>query len=579
MKKIENYKTEMSRIYPDRKFVESTLDSIKSNRHTSKINKMQVLKTVGGIGLTAAVLCGAVIGGGAVRSLFDSIEPIDTDPVETTTSPIIEETITEPDITGSDNSPVIATDSELLATPLASNPKYTVRVTTPDGKVALDENTEIKTLMACGVPLVGDNGIIGMQYLCESFRKNMYGDSFEFILADKYKKNMGINYSYMKVSDYNVSLTKYYDHVGCLSITTYDNYPSSYFAHHAGYRREMDYNNNELVGYELSSHNTGIDLYENIGVISLYRLFEATGGNIDLYKAEIYDLLSQEGEYNSPILSLIYNGECKGAFRMNKFLENIKNGEEYAGVQFTDISLCDDYLERFYSVEYADGVYSVFTMTDGIFGEFDTQYFDGCTVVGNTAVFDNGNVRYTFPLSETPEEDIAEYADHKFFIEAYDYVWSGTQIDKYYSVNWEWVNKKLKDFDVTEYLVEEESLSGNGKVAYKIDHFRKNEKYGNAYIEFKVYVPTLVTKYPFTSSTGIPCRVETVTLDIPIEDCEIVPYKETAGGNFNACLLDEGFFSGTHFYTYTEIKNYQQENDYVCLMHLNYTALTEGILS
>ncbi len=566
---IEKYKREMSRNYPDKKFVEDTLEAIKNNRHTSKINKMQILKTAGGIGLTAAMLAGAVIGGGAVRSLFENIEPINTEPVDTTV-PIVSEDSDEPVITD----PIIANDNELLATPLASNPKYTVKATTPEGKVSLAEDTPIETLMACGVSLVGDNGFIGVQYFCEAIRKDMRGESLEFIIADKYEKNDSTNYTnytYLEAENFYTTERKYYEYIGHLSITTTTPYSNSApFACYGKYDTGRYGHINGFMytaGYSISSINVPLGYLHKPNIVSLYNILETVNGNIELYKSDVYNRLSQPTEYNSAFLSLIYNGECKGAFRMNKFIENVENGEEYAGVQFTDISTGNDYLERLYSIEYVNGIYSVFTMTDGIFGEFDTQYFDSYTVDGLTVTFDNGTVSYSFPLSEDPEADIAEYSKHEYFNPQFDYLNDGQRITDFYTVD-----VKLSNFDVTPYLVKEESLSGNGKVAFKVDSFVKQDDINNVYITLKVDIPTLITKYPFTSSTGVPCRIEKVTIDMPMDKCELVPYKETSGGNFYACILDEDFFKETYFYSTTDTEKYRYTDDYICLVHVYYIA-------
>ncbi|MBQ7835060.1 MAG: hypothetical protein IJ385_04690, partial [Ruminiclostridium sp.] len=155
---LKKYKSEMSRVYPDKRFVEETLTAVKNRQHKPKKHDFRVLKTVGGIGLSAAVLCGAFLGAGAVRSLFDGIEPVETDSTEQTVDILVDE---KPEL--DDNDRIEATDTTLSATPLASNPAYTVKVNTPDGKVALNEDTTIEEMLAVGTLVVTDNGPLGMQ--------------------------------------------------------------------------------------------------------------------------------------------------------------------------------------------------------------------------------------------------------------------------------------------------------------------------------------------------------------------------------------------------------------------------------
>lgn len=380
---LEKYKSEMTKKAPDRAFVETTLGGLKNDYVKPKSERFKVLKTIGGIGLSAAVLCGAFVGAGTVRTLFEDIEPI-VEETKDTTAPEEE---------------IIATDKELLATPLASNPKYTVKVTTPEGKVSLNEDTTVMEMLACGVPVSTENGDLGLQYLCEFFRRvKDENTEFTFITADTTTgKNV---YNYYENNIFDEDRYWKYEHFGYLSITKYVNPYVSSLVTISGWNTEP------CVSMVLDSwYNSN-----SMGVVTMYDVFDITGYSKEYRKEMFYDDITKRSELGMPpILSVIYNGECLGAFRMNNFVKNIENGAEYAGVQYTDISDGNEYDERFYSIEYCDGIYSIFTMTNGFGGEFDTQYFEGYEIIDNRVVFDNGEKSYSFALSITPEEDMAKY--------------------------------------------------------------------------------------------------------------------------------------------------------------------------
>lgn len=404
---LEKYKSEMNGKYPDRAVTEIALSRAK--REAEK-PKGQLLKNIGAFGLSAAVLVGAFFGAGAVRSLFKDINRQEAE--ETTITEGISETdpvITE---TNEQDGRIIATDEYLAATPL-SNPKYTVKANTPDGKVSLDEHTTIEEMLACGVPVVTEDGLLGTEYLCEAFRKYRNYENFEFIIADTLE---GANrYSYYNYttnkSDYREGyednvLYRVYKHKYGQSITTYSGLGGNSFA-------ELRAGDMEGAAAIVLDNFYNSEMLDNVGIITTYDTYGVTGFDKEVRKQMYFDDLTVSEDTRMPdIVNIIYNGECYGKYRMNLFLEKIENGAQYAGVQYTDITTTDEYDERVYSIEYCNGVYSIFTMTDGLDGKFDTRYFDGYAVTDGVVVFDNGEVKYTFMLSENVEADVEKYGDN-----------------------------------------------------------------------------------------------------------------------------------------------------------------------
>lgn len=406
----EKYKNEMSRKYPDRAFAEEVLARAKKTAVPEKKNH-RFLKAAGGIGLSAAVLVGTFAGAGAVRSLFKDINREDSEITGEikNESPVISEEISE------EADRITATEDILAATPL-SNPKYTVKANTPDGKVSLDEHTTVAEMVACGVPVNTDNGILGIEYLCEAFRKYRSHEAFEFIIGDA-RTFMGANtYHYY---NYDPAWKNYdYDYYAPGEGCTYWFYDHRYGQSISKFGQDIPFadmrggTDHALVAITTNTQLVpGTDV-DSIGIATFYDTFGVTGYDKELRKEMYYaDVTYRADTGYPPFLNLIYNGQCVGKYRMNLFLERIENGAEYAGVQFTDITTTDEYDERLYSVEYCQGVYSIFTMTDGLDGKYDTQYFDSYTLNGNTVVFDNGNVQYSFMLSENVEVDVAQYGD------------------------------------------------------------------------------------------------------------------------------------------------------------------------
>ena len=386
---LERYKAEMSRGVPDRRFVEDTLSSLKEKSKVTK-RKNVALKAVGSVGLSAAVLVGAFFGAGAIRNLFTDIDPVDTEIEDT--SPVIEEA------TAIDQ--IIATDNELSLTPL-SNPKYTVKVNTDDGRVSMNEDTTVAEMLACGVPVITKNGTLGMEYFCKALKDCKDGKAFEFVVGDTMVENQNV-YRYCDVNSNGYTKYLEYIHKNYLSVNNYSN--EYEFA-------AISALGNETVSGIILHKNYYSRLTQHLGIVTMHDLLRVTGYDKEKRKAMFYKNMTQVDDNYSPVLSLIYNGECLGSFRMNKFIENIESGAEYCAVQYTDITTTTEYDERFYSIEYCDGVYSIFTMTDGLNGVLKTEYFDGYTVEDNKVIFDNGAERYSFDLSLTPDEDEAFYGE------------------------------------------------------------------------------------------------------------------------------------------------------------------------
>ena len=391
---LEKYRLEMSRKNPDRFFIEDTLSSLKQQPKAAP-EKHRVLKTIGGLGLSAAVLTGAFFGAGAIRDIFKDIPAV---PDVTEEPGITETTESMEELPSVTADKIEANESGILATPL-SNPKYTVRVETADGKVPLNEDTTVSEMLACGVPVITENGLLGLEYLCTAIRD--YKDKkpyFSFVTATAGENNF---YRYYEVKNSNLSRYWEYDHTHYLNVTKLnEGYFTGDFAS-LGSSYNENYSSIELYG------NYGRNFY--MGFITMYDTLRVTGMDKEERKALFYENVTKDVDGWYPILSVIYNGECLGKFRMNKFIEKIENGAECAGVQYTDITTTDEYDERFYSIEYCDGVYSIFTVTDGIGGSFKTEYFDGYEIKDNKVIFDNGSAHYTFDLSLTPDEDAEFY--------------------------------------------------------------------------------------------------------------------------------------------------------------------------
>lgn len=452
---LERYKTEMSRNIPDRKFVEDTLDAIKNNSAKSKIDKRQVLKTAGGLSLTAAVLCGAVIGGGAVRSLFEGIEPIET---EQTTDVLIEKPVEENE---EETDRITATDKELSVSPLASNPKYTLKTVTADGQVSLNEDTTVEEMLACGVTVTTENGYLGMEYLCKALHKQKNGEPFSFIFGENINGN---SYDYYVVdSQGNAEKFWEYEHEKYFSITKWLNS----LAHFGLYQ----YHNGE-AGAKITINDT------SMGIVTITDTLAVSGYEKEERKQIFFDKLTNYGEHKSmrPVLGIKYNDNFPGAFRFNYFVDLIEKGEKYASVQFTDITTTEEYDECYYSVEYVNGVYSVFTMKDGLNGTFDTQYFDGYTISDNYLIFDNGEVRYSFMMSLTPYED---YIDTEGVLHIFDEFSGWGNYYNYYSgdrkldipYDYYWFNEKTQAVDLKEVLVINEEYSTENVYACEVNTY------------------------------------------------------------------------------------------------------------
>lgn len=476
---LKKYKSEMSRAYPDRKFVEDTLSAVKNRQHKPKKHDFRVLKTVGGIGLSAAVLCGAFLGAGAVRSLFDGIEPDLTDSTEQAVDILVDE---DPEL--NDNDRIEANETTLSATPLASNPAYTVKVNTPDGKVALNEDTTIEEMLAVGALVVTDDGPLGMQYFCEAARKQKNGEAFEFILAHTGYGNI---YTYYDVNEEG-DIEKYW---------TYNHQKYFYIEKQGQVEVRFNYFASSLQG---TNELPCVGLYGNTGVgfATTSNILDVTCFDKEERKQMYFDAAISDEFY--PILGLVYNDESPAAFRLNYFAEKIEKGVQYASVQFTDITTTSDYDEIYYSIEYVNGKYSIFTMTDGLDGKFDTQYFDGFEIVPEydanyklrklSMVFDNGEVSYSFKMSTDTEADIMVYVGDKTHLYTSDWFAGnngGYSEKPEYSAfenefDCEWVLAATKHPNTEGLLVINQEYSTDTVIACEVDDYRFNTDTKNVYL-------------------------------------------------------------------------------------------------
>ncbi len=489
---LEKYRNEMSHKVPDRALVEVTLSQAK--RQLEK-PKSEFWKNVGVAGLSAAVLVGAFFGAGAVRSLFKDINT-DYEKAEEENTVIAEE------ITESEDR-ITATDNELSVTPL-SNPKYTVKATTPDGKVSLDENTTVAEMLACGVPVNTENGILGIQYFCEALKKYKENIPFEFILGDV-TQDAGTRYDYY---NYTAEDKNYDEYGNAQSDTTYWKYQhrgylsvNKYVGSQQQFANWVSETNGEIAGILLCGNGYQLGDY---GIVTIFDTLGLNAESREEQKEVFYNKMTTftelDNDKRQPLLSVIYNGKCKGKFRMNNFIEKVENGVEYASVQYTDITTTDEYEERLYSIEYCQGVYSIFTMTDGLDGKFDTQYFDGYTVTDGMVVFDNGNVRYVFALSETPDADASMYNEDALVYDNLsagfytDYSLYGTNLNIAYDRAYveDMFSEKLMDC-----LVINEEYSTGDLNAVKLSAYSFDHNYGRAIL----YLDP-VASHLFTAQNG-----------------------------------------------------------------------------
>lgn len=476
---LKKYKSEMSRVYPDKRFVEETLTAVKNRQHKPKKHDFRVLKTVGGIGLSAAVLCGAFLGAGAVRSLFDGIEPDLTDSTEQTVDILVDE---KPEL--NDNDRIDATDTTLSATPLASNPAYTVKVNTPDGKVALNEDTTIEEMLAVGALVVTDNGPLGMRNFCEAARKQKNGEAFEFILAHTGYGNI---YTYYDVNAEG-DIEKHW---------TYNHQKYFYIEKQGHVEERFDYFASSL---QWTNELPSLGLYGNTGVgfATISNILDVTCFDKEERKQMYFDAAISD-EFH-PILGLVYNDESPAAFRLNYFAEKIEKGVQYASVQFTDITTTNDHDEVYYSIEYVNGKYSIFTMTDGLDGKFDTQYFDSFEIVPEydanyklrrlSMMFDNGEVSYSFKMSTNTEADIMTYVGNNTRLYTSDWFVgnnAGYSEKPEHSAfesefDWEWIRAATKHPNTEGLLVINQEYSTDTVIACEVEDYRFNTDAKNVYL-------------------------------------------------------------------------------------------------
>lgn len=401
---LEKYREQMSAKTPGRSFAEETLQNIKNGRSKSNIPFEAIAKKAGTFGLGAAVLVGVVAGAGIIGGAFR--KPIPREDPSVTFDVLLSEE-SDPDCLKT----IITDENGIKMTPLA-NPNHTLKVGTEDGRIALDENTTAEELVACGVVLNCGESYVGWEQVCRALRDVRAGLGTELIISALPDEESGCReYIYEKINADATSDKKVYKHNGeHLSTITSDF--SWYGGNGAGYAVGRYYNITNINGYFFREGLGDKTIYVGMGygdpvgdnwftIPSISDMLDVTGLDGETARQRYFEnLLYVDG------VNVMYNGKMTRPELLNDFVAAAESGEaSYFSTTLTDITKTDEYEERFYAIERIGGGYRVFTMTDGFEGRFNTQYFDSFTIEDNELVFDNGDVRYSFPMSGEHNEE------------------------------------------------------------------------------------------------------------------------------------------------------------------------------
>lgn len=388
---LEEYKAQMAQRYPSTAFVEETLDNLKNRRAKLRVPVKSIGKAVGGAALLTAAAFAILVGAGTVRGLFS--EPITS--------------VTEQDV--EDENAILADREALYMTPL-SNPNYTVRIDTGNGKVAMNENTTVEEMFACGAVIDGDSGFVGYEQICSFFRAYRNGEKAELVIAEipkEYRPDRRA-YQYIGLNEDGTVNGMYYEHTGAL-LTTYPFERSGrvqnggiQFGYCAATSTNEVMSRSTVAGMalDLSSYGRGggynIQARNFIPICTITDLLNVAERDGDTLREEYFYILSNLGEKEG--VNILWNGEYSTPAQLELFLTRIEAGSvSYCSTTITDLTKTDEYEECFYALEYIDGTYRIFTMKNGFEGEFHTELFDGYTVEDGTLIFNNGSAEYRFP--------------------------------------------------------------------------------------------------------------------------------------------------------------------------------------
>lgn len=391
---LEEYKSQAAQRYPNTAFVEETLQNLKNNRSKLRVPVKKIGKAVGGISLLTAAAFAVLVGVGTFRGTLSEVSITEQDPEE--------------------ENAILADREALYMTPL-SNPNYTVRIDTENGKVAMNENTTVEEMFACGAVLDSNFGFVGYEQICNFFRAYRNGEAAELVIAEvptKYRPDRR-GYQYIGLNEDGTVNGMYYEHTGEL-LSTYPferAFESSSYGVQFGYcaaasayvdTGTQHFSASTVAGMalDLSSYGRGTPgeyrSYNTIPICTISDLLRVSDRDGEKIREDYFYVLSNLGEKQG--VNILWNGEYSTPSQLLNFLNITKTGMfSYCSTTITDLTKNGETEECFYALEYLDGVYRIFTMKNGFEGEFDTAYFDGYEVKDDTVVFDNGTDEYRFP--------------------------------------------------------------------------------------------------------------------------------------------------------------------------------------
>lgn len=394
---LEEYKSQAAQRYPNTAFVEETLQNLKNNRSKLRVPVKKIGKAVGGISLLTAAAFAVLVGVGTFRGTLSEVS------------------ITEQDV--EDENAILADREALYMTPL-SNPNYTVRIDTENGKVAMNENTTVEEMFACGAVIDGDSGFVGYEQICNFLRAYRNGEKAELVIAEvptEYRPDRR-GYQYIGLNADGTVNGMYYEHTGEL-LTTYPFDRSGrvqnggiQFGYCAATSAIEDKGNRVTsrstvagMALDLSSYGRGGSsntLARNfIPICTITDLLRVAESDGEAIRENYFYVLSNLGEKEG--VNILWNGQYSTPAQLELFLTRIEAGSvSYCSTTITDLTKTDEYEECFYALEYIDGTYRIFTMKNGFEGEFHTELFDGYTVEDGTLIFNNGSAEYRFPYVE-----------------------------------------------------------------------------------------------------------------------------------------------------------------------------------
>lgn len=397
---LERYKEQMSERFPSGRFTEETLFNLKNGKSKSRVPLKAVAKGTGTAALLTAAAFTIVTGASFLRGFFSGAE----DPAKTFDILLEEDPRLETEASEENR----INENELYMTPLA-NPDHAVRVNTENGKVALNEDTTLEEMLACGAVLSQGYGPVGYEQLCGLFRAYRNGESAETVFTNvpigltngndngqRYYRYVGLN------EDGTVNGKEYFyrDRESYLQTAPFGR--GSNAGEYKGLwignlMTQLDYpeaNVHIEIDAGMALHFGSENVYYTICTIS--DLLRVTGYDEETLRERYYAFLSQASEFAG--VNILYQGRLSAPKQLYYFLSQTKKEDVYCcSTTITDITKTDEYEECFYALEYIDGRFRIFTMKNGFEGEFDTQEFDGFTLEDGDLVFRNEAAEYRFP--------------------------------------------------------------------------------------------------------------------------------------------------------------------------------------